>query len=551
MRHSLLVTGALVLLGLPAAAQQDGRSRSYQIELEKERPVRLQPRGEKLLVQLHFRIKRLSDGVLVNNVTKDELVISEDGRRITDLEVQQPAGSEPLAAALAMDISGSMANNDKMRQAQRAAGVFLDKLPESSNFGLVLFDHAIRVKQGLCGKPERMREHRDALRALIKAAKPLGGTAYLDAVIEAVQLVKDARGRKTALLLTDGVDLNSHHSLSDAIDRARAARVPIYTIGVGEPGRNEPVTTVLVLDHSASMLAPAADGDSKPKLQALHEAAARFADMMRPNSRTSVVAFSDRADMPSPFSSDKSLVKKRVRELTASGETALFDAACDALETLRADGVLAGKEGRPLGKRALVLLTDGIDNRSRRRVEDVVRIAKESNVPLHVLGLGRAGELDEATMQRMAKATGGEYYPARGEQRLYEIFEGLSIALHDDGIDEPSLRRLAEETGGKYYPAYNVEQLQLRFQEVASELDSTYIATFPSRRPQHDGTARGIDIVVQREGLALSEKVRGVYDVHGVVVTDMSPTVYLGVLAALVGLLAIPVGLRRLHRSAE
>jgi VWFA-related protein len=550
MRLIPLVFGALLLFVMSAVAQQAGHSHLYQIELEKDRPVRLVPREDRLLVQLHFRLKRLADGALVNNMAKDDFAIREDGQSVRMLELQQPAGSEPLAAVLAMDISGSMANSGKMGQAKRAAGVFLDTLPESSDFGLILFDHEMHVKQGLAGKPDGMREHREKLRSLINAAKPRGGTAYLDAAVEAALLLKDARGRKAVLLMTDGVDLNSQNSLSDAIERARTARVPIYTIGVGEPGRNDPVTTILALDHSASMLAPAADGDSKPKIVALHEAAARFADLMRPDARTAVAPFSDRAEMPSPFTSDRSIVKKRVRELTASGETAFFDAARDALETLRADQELMLKEGKPAGKRALVLLTDGIDNRSRRRVDDVIAIARESNIPLHLLGLGRAGELDEKTMQRMAKETGGRYYPAQNQQQLYEIFESLSIELHDDGVDELSLRRLAEETGGKYFPVRRVEDLQHSFQEVASELDSTYIATFASRRPQHDGTARGIDIVVERGGQALSETVREAYDVHGVVVAVMHPGVYLGVLAVLLGLLAIPTGLRRLHRGA-
>src|SRR5262249_60950227 len=98
-------------------------------------------------------------------------------------------------------------------------------------------------------------------------------------------------------------------------------------------------------------------------------------------------------------------------------------------------------------------------------------------------------------------------------------------------------------------PVRRVEDLQHSFQEVASELDSTYIATFASRRPQHDGTARGIDIVVERGGQALSETVREVYDVHGVVVAAMHPGEYLGGLGRLIGLLAIPAGLRLRGRS--
>jgi VWFA-related protein len=552
MRYALILATAILFLAVvPAGADNDADSHVYKIELESRdgNTVQRIPRDGKLFIQLQFKIKRLQDGVLINNVPKDEIVLREDGRPVAELEIQQPAGSDPLAAILAMDISGSMANGGKMAQAQRAAGIFLDKLPEKADVGLILFDHAMQEREPLAGKQEQAMAHREKVRGLINMAKPLGGTAYLDATVESLQLLKNAGGRKAVLVMTDGVDLNSQNTLDDVITKARTAQVPVYTIGVGEPGRNEPVTTVLVLDHSGSMLQPADDKDPKPKIKALHDAAARFADLMRPNARTSILQFSDRPESATPFTSDKSLIKKRIRELTASGETALFDAVFDALDTLQADDEDTRKLGKSIGKRALVILTDGIDNKSHRRVDELIERAKEAKVPLYLLGLGREGELDEVTMRRMAKETGGQFYAARNQEKLIEIFENLSIELHDDGIDEASLRQLADETGGKYYLARNVEDLQLRFQEVAADLDTTYIATFASRRPQHDGTARGIDIAVERGGKALSARVRQVYDVHGVVVAEMHPGVYLGILAVLACLLAIPAGLRRLHRA--
>ena len=42
---------------------------------------------------------------------------------------------------------------------------------------------------------------------------------------------------------------------------------------------------------------------------------------------------------------------------------------------------------------------------------------------------------------------------AENEQALVQLFEDLSIELHDDGIDEISLGTLAAQTGGKYYAA--------------------------------------------------------------------------------------------------
>jgi VWFA-related protein len=213
-----------------------------------------------------------------------------------------------------------------------------------------------------------------------------------------------------------------------------------------------------------------------------------------------LLPFSNTVSTPRSFTSDKFELGRRIGALpTPNGETALFDATLTAVETLEA--------ARPKGRRAVVVLTDGIDNTSRRRVEEVIDRARETRTTLHLVGLGQPGDLDEKTM-----------------------------------------REMAEKTGGKYYPARNAADLQLHFRDVAEELGATYTVTFPSRRPIHDGTSRGIDISVVRGGKAVSARASYDYQVHGVVVAQMHPGVYLGLLALLGVLLALPMGMRRLYR---
>ena len=203
-------------------------------------------------------------------------------------------------------------------------------------------------------------------------------------------------------------------------------------------------------------------------------------------------------------------MKPLIARLQPEGETALFDAIHDAIETLEA--------GRPGGKRAVVALTDGIDNTSRRRVEEVIERAKAARVPIHLLGFGRPGEIDDKVMSAVAKATGGQYHFVVDEQQLAQIFEQLSIQLHDDGIDEDSLARLAAETGGRFFHARNLADLPGYYRDLAEELQSTYTVTFPSRRQTHDGSTRQIDISIVRAEVRLSDVARTEYHVHGVVV---------------------------------
>src|SRR5262249_53696537 len=145
--------------------------------------------------------------------------------------------------------------------------------------------------------------------------------------------------------------------------------------------------------------------------------------------------------------------------------------------------------------------------------------------------------------------TGGKYYHAENEQKLYDIFEQLSIDLHDDGIDEESLKKLAAETGGKYYPAAEASQLRLIFGNLANELQTTYTVTYPSPNPLHDGTADNIEISIERDGQLLSNAAKTGYNRQGVVVAQRDSAVYLSLLVLLGGLLLVPTGVRKMYRA--
>lgn len=524
----------VALLTISADAQQPGGP-LYRIQKEGQTHVATREQDGKraLLVTVQFTIQRSGDGSLATDVAKDEIVVEEDGQRVTELEIYQPRALDPLTAVLALDTSGSMNADNKLPEAKQAARLFLDTLQDRVSCGLILFDHRLLTIEPPTTERERICHAIDDARAL-------GGTAYLDATAKAIEMLRAKSGRRAVLLMTDGVDLNSKATLPEVIRLANQARVPVYTLGVGDPGKGEPVTTMLVLDHSGSMAAPAENTSRIPKITALHRAACRFVDIMRPGAKTSLLPFGSTVELPGPFLANKEILKREIERLKPEGETALFDAILTAIETLEA--------GRPEGKRAVVALTDGIDNTSRHRVDEVIERARETKVPLYLLGVGRPGELDEAVMKQMASQTGGEYHHARNEEKLVEIFEDLSIQLHDDGFDHESLTRLAKETGGKFYHARKATDLRLYYRELAEELQTTYTVTFPSRRPTHDGTSRGIDISVVRNGTRISNVASSDYAVHGVIVARMEPGVYLGLLAVLGGLLAVPVGLRRLYK---
>jgi hypothetical protein len=314
---------------------------------------------------------------------------------------------------------------------------------------------------------------------------------------------------------------------------------------------------VLVLDHSQSMELPADDNDTRPKIVALHKAATRFVTIMPPTARTTVLAFGSTVDRPGDFSNDGSKLRRIIEDLQPRGETAMLDAAYDAIGTLAAYPID--------GHRAVVVMTDGIDNTSRRRPEDVIQRAKDANISLHMLAFGRDREMAQAKtdMMRIAAETGGTFHHARNEKDLIRIFEDMSMALHDDGIDVKSLTLLAQKTGGTYRHARDIQSLKLILDDVSRELqqEKPYTVTFPSRTG-FDGRNHAIALKLVREitnfnsttqeSFKTDETVvqkQGDLAVRGVVVAEVNPLVYLGFLAFLGMLLAVPAALGRALRS--
>lgn len=553
MRAWSIVIAVVALSMAPLLAQTET---PYRLDFNTARDVKILDRDadgtQGLFIQVKFTIT--VDGDKAEDLTNAnyKVVIEEDNRRVREVDLPRPAPSEDLTVILAMDTSGSMAEHGRMGLAKTASETFLSRLPTKAECGLILFDHEIR--------PPTLQPiiDRQPLLGEIRNVQPRGGTAYLDAADKGIQMLGLTRLKlqRHLVLLTDGLDQNSTKTLDEVIAQAKNKGVRVHTVGIGEPGRQEPVSSVLVLDRSGSMQSVADDFDVIPKIEALRRAATRFVGFLPFHAKTTLIPFGTLVQNAGPFGNEKFRLNDQIKRLEPQGETALFDATYAAVATLDASGLS--------GRRVVIAMSDGVDNSSRHRVEEVIARAKESKVPLFMLGFGREKEVDQVVMRRMAKETGGEYYHAKNEKDLIQIFENLSIKIHDDGIDEVSLNRLAYETGGRYYPAKNIADLKLVLAQAAAALDrKTYEITFPSLRQVRDGTARNVALkLVKRTGEVVSNAAAGAvqvggseqvieekkvdYQTTGVVVAEMNHFVYLGLLAGITLLIVLPsMGSRR------
>ena len=285
----LRVTAGLCLLAASLLTQ----TATYQIEFDPNRDVTLLDHDDKgnagLFVKVNFGVSVEGSAVVdLNRETK--VVIEENEHRVYEADVPRPRPIEDLDIVLALDVSGSMVTGDRMRQAREASLSFVGRLPAKAKCGLILFDHRI-----LDPVLDPMFA-RQPLETRLQQAKPGGGTAYLDAAQRAIAILSKSppQRKRHLVLMTDGNDLNSTATIADVIRDANDKHVQIVTVGIGEPGRQDPVSTVIALDRSGSMNVPADDQEQTPKIEALHRAAARFVKIMPPQAFASIIPFQHR-----------------------------------------------------------------------------------------------------------------------------------------------------------------------------------------------------------------------------------------------------------------
>jgi len=170
-------------------------------------------------------------------------------------------------------------------------------------------------------------------------------------------------------------------------------------------GEDSPATIGLVLDSSASI---------NSKHSEIRNAALRFVQSSHPQDEVFILQFNETLYwMPEdlPFTGDINLLEMALDWTPTAGRTALYEAISGALAQ-------AGR-GR-WEKRALIVLSDGGDNASRKTLADVLRLAQESNVTIYTIGLfdPLAVGSSPSVLHKLASLTGGDMYSPQTAEDL-------------------------------------------------------------------------------------------------------------------------------------
>ena len=163
-------------------------------------------------------------GEPVSGLTRADFEVREDN------EVQTLAnfteGDFPLSVAIAIDSSFSMAGQ-RLELARSAARVFLGELRPPDESMIISIGSDV---QAVAPLSTDRRAHLDA----VSRIDAFGTTALHDAIIEAIDAVQPAKGRRALILLSDGDDKYSKASADTAVERARRSDVMIYPVALGK-----------------------------------------------------------------------------------------------------------------------------------------------------------------------------------------------------------------------------------------------------------------------------------------------------------------------------
>lgn len=210
---------------------------------------------------------------------------------------------------------------------------------------------------------------------------------------------------------------------------------------------------MLAIDISGSMEATdlTLNGAPATRLDVLKQVVGGFIER-RTGDRVGLVLFGERAYLQAPLSFDRRTINQLLQEseigLAGAQRTAIGDGMGMALKHLH---------DSPAKKRAMILVTDGANNSGSMTPQQATELAKTENVTVYTIGVGAdemvvndwmlgrrrvnpSAELDEEALKAIASATGAEYFRARDEaslNQIYQLLDQLEPAASDADAVRP------------------------------------------------------------------------------------------------------------------
>jgi Ca-activated chloride channel family protein len=167
------------------------------------------------------------------------LVDRKDPQTIVAFEPQ----TSDLSVALLLDTTGSMA--DTISSLKRAAIKLIDSLRPGDSVAVYSFSNQVT-------QLAPYTTDRGITKRAVMNTRPFGDTALYDAIARAGHEMTGRSGKKVVIVFTDGRDTTSMLTVDAAIERAKVAGIPVYTIAEGDAMDNVQLTRQLAAISNAT-----------------------------------------------------------------------------------------------------------------------------------------------------------------------------------------------------------------------------------------------------------------------------------------------------------
>lgn len=151
--------------------------------------------------------------------------VVHDNRRRQEIVLFE-RGDVPLTAALLIDASLSM-RGEPLRAAIAGARAFVEAMAELDEAMVLLFSHHVLRHAAFTGETDQL------VRSL-ESVEAHGGSAINDHLYLALRKLERHQGRRVAILLSDGIDIESVFDVSELVHLAQRSQTMIYWLRLGE-----------------------------------------------------------------------------------------------------------------------------------------------------------------------------------------------------------------------------------------------------------------------------------------------------------------------------
>jgi Ca-activated chloride channel family protein len=227
---------------------------------------------------------------------------------------------------------------------------------------------------------------------------------------------------------------------------------------------DEPVAIAFVLDVSGSMR-------QSGKLEAAKEAIRFFVDQLRVQDRFALICFADeQVSWVTEFTSDRQRFVERLMVQEAYGQTALNDAVAAIPKLV---------EERTAGRKAIVLITDGVDNASKLTTHESIAAARKVEMPIFTVGFSTL--------------------PWEDRKKAKDL--GFNMAV---------LQLFAEETGGAMFVVQDPDEMKEAVSKISTDIRHQYLIGYSPGLERWDGRFRSVQLVA-RNGRYVVRTRKGYY----------------------------------------